>query len=184
MFKIYHIKQFKKIGITSRNVEKRIREQFRVKTYGHLQYEILEIYDDVTIAAKRERELQKEYGYKIDNCEYDLNRLSNNGLMMGKINGSSNKGKDMGGNPLKRKVKKGYDKSDPKYYGTPAKPIIVYSVQTNDIINNFSSIKAAAKFLNIRGSYITNVIKGRIKNPKRYYFEYEKNITQKTVLSF
>ena len=169
MFKIYHIIG-RKIGITSRDVKKRIREQFRVKVHGHVNYEILEVHDDASIAAKREIQLQKEYGYRVDRIEYDLNRLSTNGVMMGKINGSKNKGKNMG-RTKQYKIKKGYDKSDKKYYGTPAKPIIVYD-KLGNLVGEFKSTKFAGKILGCGCSYISNVLHGRIKNTKKYDFKY------------
>jgi hypothetical protein len=62
MYYIYHIPG-KKIGCT-KNPNSRLRQQ-NAKTY-----EILETHSDIHIASKREIELQKEYGYKVDNCTY------------------------------------------------------------------------------------------------------------------
>ena len=162
MFKIYHIIGIK-IGITHRDVKTRIREQFKVKEFGYPNFEILEIHNDYNIARDREIELQKQYGYRIDKQKYDLKRLSNIGKKMGPINGKKNKKPD---HLLKRKRKLGLPK-------TPSKPIIIYSVITNDIIGNFNSIKSASRYLNILPGYITNVLTGRIKNPKKYYFQYQ-----------
>jgi hypothetical protein len=59
---IYHI-QGKKIGCT-KNPNSRLRQQ------NAKIYEILETHSDIHIASKREIELQKQYGYKVDTCTY------------------------------------------------------------------------------------------------------------------
>ncbi len=59
---IYHIKGVK-IGC-SVNPKKRINQQ------GYYEWEILETHTDIDIASKRELELQKEYGYQIDDIPY------------------------------------------------------------------------------------------------------------------
>jgi hypothetical protein len=62
MYYIYHIPG-KKVGCT-KNPNSRLRQQ-NAKTY-----EILETHSDIHIASKREIELQKQYGYKVDTCTY------------------------------------------------------------------------------------------------------------------
>lgn len=62
MYYIYHIPG-KKIGCT-KNPNNRLRQQ------NADVYEILETHSDIHIASKREIELQKKYGYKVDNCTY------------------------------------------------------------------------------------------------------------------
>ena len=59
---IYHIPGVK-IGATK-------RPQDRVTEQGYNTYEILEKSDDVYYISKREKELQKQYGYKIDGPYY------------------------------------------------------------------------------------------------------------------
>jgi hypothetical protein len=59
---IYHIPGVK-IGC-SQNIKKRINHQ----KFSH--YEILEEHSDVYLASKREQELQKQYGYRVDNIPY------------------------------------------------------------------------------------------------------------------
>lgn len=62
MYYIYHIPGVK-IGC-SKHPDKRVKQQkFTV-------YEILEQYLDKRVAAKRELELQKEYGYRVDKVLY------------------------------------------------------------------------------------------------------------------
>jgi hypothetical protein len=62
MFYIYHIPGVK-IGC-SQNIKKRINHQ------KFTNYEILEEHSDVYLASKREIELQKQYGYRVDNIPY------------------------------------------------------------------------------------------------------------------
>jgi hypothetical protein len=61
---IYHIPG-KKIGC-SQSLEQRIKSQ------KFSEYEILEQYDCIYTASKRELQLQKQYGYKVDNIPYYL----------------------------------------------------------------------------------------------------------------
>ena len=63
MYYIYHIEGIK-IGC-SKNPNRRVKEQ------GYNQYTILEEHDNINAASIRERELQKEYGYRIDDCDYN-----------------------------------------------------------------------------------------------------------------
>ena len=62
MYYIYHINGVK-IGCSTQP-EKRVKKQ------GYSDYEILETHTDIDIASQREIELQKEYGYKVDNTLY------------------------------------------------------------------------------------------------------------------
>ncbi len=62
MFKIYHIKGVK-IGCTTQPKE-------RVSEQGFSDYEILEEHIDIFKASDREQELQKQYGYRVDECPY------------------------------------------------------------------------------------------------------------------
>ena len=62
---IYHIPG-KKIGVTN-NIKYRVEEQ---QGYIEGEYEILEMSDDIDYVSYKELELQKEYGYKIDEKLY------------------------------------------------------------------------------------------------------------------
>lgn len=62
MYSIYHISGIK-IGCSS-EPEKRVSDQ------GYSDYEILETHEDIYVASDRERELQKQYGYKVDTVPY------------------------------------------------------------------------------------------------------------------
>jgi len=62
---IYHIKG-KKIGCTQ-NLKYRM---YRQGITNEDEYEILETHTNAKVASVREQELQKEYGYRIDNIPY------------------------------------------------------------------------------------------------------------------
>ena len=62
---IYHIPG-KKIGVTN-NIKYRVEEQ---QGYNEGEYEILEMSDDINYVSYKELELQKQYGYKIDEKLY------------------------------------------------------------------------------------------------------------------
>ena len=62
---IYHIPG-KKIGVTN-NVKYRVEEQ---QGYDETEYEILEMSDDINYVSYKEIELQKKYGYKVDEKLY------------------------------------------------------------------------------------------------------------------
>ena len=62
MYYIYHIPGIK-IGI-SQNPKQRVEHQ------GYTNFEILEQHIDITVASKREKQLQKEYKYRVDRTDY------------------------------------------------------------------------------------------------------------------
>jgi len=63
MYYIYHIPGVK-IGCST-NPNRRVFQQYK----GN-DWEILETHNDINIASKREIELQKQYGYNVDNTSY------------------------------------------------------------------------------------------------------------------
>lgn len=65
MYYIYHVFG-KKIGVTQ-NINNRIITE---QGYSPSEFEILEISNDINYVSKKERQLQKEYGYKIDKDSY------------------------------------------------------------------------------------------------------------------
>ena len=65
MYYIYHIPG-KKIGVT-RNLNSRVTEQ---QGYAPDEYEVLLTSDDIDYISKKEIELQKSYGYKVDRQSY------------------------------------------------------------------------------------------------------------------
>ena len=64
-YAIYHIPG-KKIGVTN-NIKYRVEEQ---QGYNEGEYEILAMSDDIDYVSHKELELQKKYGYKIDEKLY------------------------------------------------------------------------------------------------------------------
>jgi len=64
-YAIYHIPG-KKIGVTN-NVKHRVEQQ---QGYDESEYEILEMSDDINYVSHKELELQKQYGYKVDEKLY------------------------------------------------------------------------------------------------------------------
>ena len=76
---IYHIPG-KKIGMTC-DLHNRVTEQ---QGYESHEYEVLTESEDIGFASDMERQLQKEYGYKVDRVPY--NKLKCNKNMKMKIN--------------------------------------------------------------------------------------------------
>lgn len=62
MYYIYHISGVK-IGCST-------QPKKRVEKQGYSNFEILETHTDIDVASQREIELQKQYGYKMDNTLY------------------------------------------------------------------------------------------------------------------
>jgi hypothetical protein len=62
MYYIYHIKGVK-IGCST-------EPDVRVLKQGYTHYELLETHTDIDVVSDRERELQKQYGYKVDATPY------------------------------------------------------------------------------------------------------------------
>jgi hypothetical protein len=74
MYYIYHIEGVK-IGCS-------INPTLRVRQQGYKDLVILEEHTDIITASNRELELQKEFGYKVDNIQYHKCKYST----MGKVN--------------------------------------------------------------------------------------------------
>jgi hypothetical protein len=80
MYYIYHIKGVK-IGCSTEPAS-------RVKKQGYIAYEILETHTDIDVADKREKELQTQYGYKVDTVPYSISRKQW-GSKAGKVGGNT-----------------------------------------------------------------------------------------------
>ena len=72
---IYHIPG-KKIGVTN-NLKYRVEEQ---QGYKEGEYEILEMNDDIDYISWKERKLQEEYGYAVDEKLYKNLEFNNNNM--------------------------------------------------------------------------------------------------------
>ena len=53
------------------------------------------------------------------------------------------------------------------------KPVLMYSKDTNELVNSFISISKASKHINCTTSDICNVLKNRQKSVRGYYFQYK-----------
>ncbi len=73
IYYLYHIPG-KKIGIT-RNLIKRVTKQ---QGYAEGEYEVLEQSEDINYISDREIELQKSYGYKLDDVKYKIKKMNIN----------------------------------------------------------------------------------------------------------
>lgn len=109
MYYIYHIPGVK-IGVTD-NLERRMRRQ------GNPNYEVLEEHTCVYEVSNRELELQKEYGYRVDDIPYfkTLQAVSAGGKVGGKIAGKINgkiAGKISGKRPKLESMKLTYEQAD------------------------------------------------------------------------
>ena len=62
MYYIYHIEGIK-IGCSTQPKE-------RVRKQGYSDFQIIEKHTDIFLASDREQELQKQYGYRVDECSY------------------------------------------------------------------------------------------------------------------
>jgi hypothetical protein len=78
MYYIYHIPGIK-IGCSE-------EPAIRVAKQGYTSYTILEEHTDIYVASRREHELQKEYGYPVDDSPY-WNSRQRWGANAGKIGG-------------------------------------------------------------------------------------------------
>jgi len=72
---IYHIPG-KKIGVTN-NLKYRVQEQ---QGYKEGEYEILDMNDDIDYISWKERKLQEEYGYAVDEKLYKDLKFNNNNM--------------------------------------------------------------------------------------------------------
>jgi hypothetical protein len=146
MYYIYHIKGVK-IGCT-KNPYSRTRQQ------GATEYEILETYTDIHIASQRELELQKKYGYKVDNTtyynstkEFKIENASKAGLASATKSWIENRDREL------EKCSKGGKANAKKY----SKTIQQCDLDWN-ILNTFSSTKEAAKHINGHASTLRGTI--------------------------
>ena len=195
MYYIYHIPGIK-IGCSS-------EIDIRVESQGFNSYDILEQHFDIYIASKRERELQKQYGYKIDNAPYwmtienqiksrnkksRIKAIKSRGIVknvlseMGKVGGNKNKesgkllesAKKAWNLPRSEKQKENskitFEKARLIGIELKKKPIIATNVKTGEKIEFESTVQAADMF---NDTNICNVLKGRYKQSKGYYYEYK-----------
>jgi hypothetical protein len=179
MYYIYHIPGVK-IGCTT-NIEKRINQQ------GFTEYELLETHTDIKIASKRERELQNQYGYKVDKILYSTSiyhfnkakskiDYSKNGKRLanwGKETGHLQKIQLLGGKVQgKINVENGHLDRMRNKSNFNKKSILGYNRFTNEFIGKWSSLKECAEELTLKVPKISECINGKRKWHKEYTFRY------------
>ena len=173
MYYIYHIPNVK-IGCTS-NPKKRIEEN-----QGYTDYEILEEHTCIDTASKREIELQKKYGYRVDNRFYkdvidaasisltkqwktNRERMLKTNKRNGKIQGKKNLQSGHWNNISKLGIL------------SRIRPILQYDVNGN-FIKEWESAAEVSKFMNItNGSAVTAVCKGKRKTAYGFIWKYKEN---------
>jgi hypothetical protein len=138
-YTIYHIPGVK-IGVSS-VLKRRIREQ------GFNQYEILEKHNDIHIASKREKELQKQFGYPIDITSYED---------ILKISSHNSRGK--GNNICKLKM---------------SIPILCFDYKTNKFLKEYTGTREACRQLSLNLGNVNSVLKNKLSQTKGYYFKYK-----------
>ena len=147
MYYIYHIPSVK-IGCSK-------DASFRVKEQGYSEYEILEQHSDINIATIREKQLQRQFGYRVDKSNYSSslkNRMK--GVLTNIESGHTKKWHQIGVEVQQRKV---------------------HQILNGEIIGTFNSIKEACITIGkdpLCGTKITAVCKGRRKRYSGYAWEY------------
>ena len=154
---IYHIPGVK-IGCTN-NPKKRVSSQ------TSNEWEILEEHSDINIASKREIELQKQYGYKVDKQLYiqtvSMRCASDELYKKNRSNG------------LER-VKNGrWKEISLKAIKVNSKPIECFDYKTKKFISEFPSISEACRSLNLKSiGNISLVLTGERNHTGGYFFKY------------
>jgi len=171
IYTIYHIPKYVwsdgnigKIGVTSQTLKQRFR---KYKNQNLLDSEILEEYNCKYKVSDREIELQKHYGYKVDNKPYWKT------IKMPSAEGRLKGGKTAGAiyGPLSvasGQLKLMRDKSAE----LRKKPILQYDLNGN-FIKEWECGKYAGIELNLHATSITQVCKGKFKQTGGYIFKYK-----------
>jgi hypothetical protein len=183
---IYHIEGVK-IGC-SNNPKKRVKKQ------GYTEYTILETHDDIITASNREIELQKQYGYRVDECPYYKSIIGNKeaGKKGGQIAVTSGQiylMSKLGGKALRDKVVK----DDPNYFKNMGKrgslkgaskgaiatkykkeyAILVYKYKTGEYVGEYPNQLEASKLLNLHSQNIGRQLNGKANHTGGYTFNYK-----------
>ena len=147
---IYHIPSVK-IGVST-EPDKRVKKQ------GYSEYEILETHTDIMKVSVREKDLQKEYGYKVDRAPYYQSRAkwgSVPGKIGGKIGGKARgkMGGKIGGKVPSYKLRKITYKE--------AEYIRIQYARKKDIFGKKITQRRLAKMFNLAPRAITLIIKNK-----------------------
>ena len=183
MYYIYHISGVK-IGCSTQPNQ-------RVKAQNYNAFEIIEEHADIYLASDREQELQKQYGYKVDDCpywkSYEQNTLRRNKLSEDTKRNAGKKAGDM--NVKSGWIKEFQQRSVLARTGTkhseeakmkmrlarlgkrnkPTVGVLVYDKE-NNLVNKFNSITEAATTMSLHSANISSVISGKLKTTGGYKF--------------
>jgi len=176
MYYIYHIPGVK-IGCTNKPYRRIESEQKQLK------YEILEEHNDIMFASKREIELQKQYGYRVDTIPYyeSIRRINKASKIAHK---TINFKKDIDWDARNKKID--FDKRAKKMGNQllnrldnmrilAAKKnsiaVVAYDKKTLNIIGEYNSYIEAAKDLNLHAAAISAICRGVNKSTKNYTFK-------------
>ena len=172
MYYIYHIDGVK-IGCSTNPKQ-------RVKSQGYTEYTILENHTDIEIAANREIELQKEYGYVEKNIHTNYiqqYQYGEKGRLASKGMGAKSQIKNKIGIFAYSKEERQKLNASIAHLGANAvrekygKPIDMFDYKTGKFIKSFPSVNAASKEL--KTSNIRRVLNGIGKHAKGYTFQYK-----------
>ena len=165
-YHIYHIEGVK-IGCSD-NPKK------RVKVQGYNEYTILETHDDIITASMRERELQKEYGYRVDSSDYYkqmkmVNAATNPNARKLAIKNTNHKERAIKAIETCNKLNWQWNKE-----GKNNIPVLQYDINGN-FIKEHASLRLASEAIGVSNGFITMVCKGYRKTAKGYTFQYKTN---------
>lgn len=181
MYYIYHIPG-KKIGV-SRVLDKRLKNQ----GYKISDAKILEEHTDIYEVSKRELELQKEYGYTVDDKPYHiLCKLASKGgfkqgpenVKSGQLKSISKKGGIAGNRARGLKYGKIAAESGQlaearkKAYKSISKPVLKYDLNKN-LLKEYKSLSDCSKDCNISRYFIRKVLTGEIKQYNNLIFKFK-----------
>jgi hypothetical protein len=178
MYYIYHIEGIK-IGCTNKPYRRIESEQKQLK------YEILEEHNDIMFASKREIELQKQYGYRVDTIPYyeSIRRINKASKIAHK---TINFKKDIDWDARNKKID--FDKRAKKMGSIltdrlntmrklaaikNSKSILAYDKNTLEFIGEYNSIVEASEKLNVSKACISSVCRKITKTSKNYTFKYK-----------
>jgi hypothetical protein len=186
MYTIYHIQGIK-IGCATQP-KKRVQEQ------GYKEFNILEQHNDIYVASDREQELQKQYGYEVDECPYwktyEQNIERRNKVSKEQRNAYSK----MGGNKnvesgwmkewqqrsvITRTGTKHSDESKMKMrlarlgkYTYPCKAVMAFDKE-NNFIGEYNSASTLAKTLGLLQGNVSSVLNHKLKTTGGYIIKYK-----------
>lgn len=165
---IYHIKGVK-IGV-SKNVKIRVRNQ----GYTLDDVEILEEHMDIYKVSDREKELQKEYGYKVDTSYYWETLIAQSKIPIEACVRGGKRAYEVNGNKqgLINKENGHMERMREKTIEKCSKAIKQYN-RSGEFIKEWSSLSMAGRSLGLDKSSIMRVCKGKQETSGGYIFKYK-----------